>query len=116
MSKVIIDTELFENALKEYFADSFFNEIMDSLCNNDVFIGEYKASTSPSWISANECFPLDNDVYEVTAVPFSGSTTTYREYAYYDSVAGVWKSHFSGTVLHVLAWKPHGELFELPFM
>ena len=114
MSKVIIDTELFENTLKEYFADSLYHELMDRLCDNDVFIGEYKPSVS--WISADKSFPLDKDVYEVTAVPFSGSTTVYREYAYYDSAAGTWKSHFSGAPLHVLAWKPHGELFELPFI
>ena len=114
MSTVIVDIEMFRSVLREYFTESFCHDLMADMNDNEVFIGDYNPEDYPSWIPADKTVPEDKDVYEVTAIKSPGSL--YREFAYYNSTAKEWRSHFSGTLLNVLAWKPHTELFYLPFI
>lgn len=115
MSNVIINFDELKKVFADYFSESFIQDLIESMEMHDVILQPVEENALFSWVSVDNGLPSDGDVYEVTAVPFSGSGSEFREFAYYDSVTKSWRSHFSGTLLHVLAWKPHTELFTVPF-
>ena len=115
MSKVIIDLEIFKDVLKTYFSSHFTSELIVAMNDNEVFITDCNFEDYDSWISVDDGLPSDGDVYEVTAVT-SPDVEFYREFAYFNSTTREWRSHFSGSLLEVVAWKPHTELFTVPFI
>ena len=115
MSKVIIDIKILETVLREYFSESFYHQLMSDMNDNDVFVKDCCPEDFSSWISVDKSVPKNKEIYEVSAITEFGCGTVYREFAYYNSTTKEWRSHFSGALLNVLAWKPHTELFFLPF-
>ena len=115
MSKVIIDINILRTVLREYFTEPFYHQLMGDLNDNEVFVKDCCPEDFSPWIPVDKSVPKDNEVYEVTAVTEIGCGPVFREYAYYNPTTKTWRSHFSGALLHVLAWKPHVELFYLPF-
>ena len=113
MSKVIIDNDKFKNILHWFLGESVILDLIDMMNDNDVYIQDIENDSICSWISVDDGVPSDGDVYEVTSL--SDDDSIYREFAYFNSTTREWRSHFSGSLLHVLAWKPHTELFTAPF-
>lgn len=113
MSKVIIDNDKFKNILHWFLGESVISDLIDMMNDNDVYIQDIEINSICPWISVNVDLPTDGDTYEVTAV--LNDDSIYREFAYFNSTTREWRSHFSGSLLHVLAWKPHTELFTVPF-
>ena len=115
MSKVIIDLEIFKDVLKTYFSSCFMSQLLDTMLDNNVFLGDCRPEDYVPWVSVDVLVPDDGDIYEVTAVT-SSNVEFYREFAYFNSTTREWRSHFSGSLLEVVAWKPHTELFTVPFI
>lgn len=113
MSKVIIDLEMFKDVLKTYFSSYFTSQLLDTMNDNGVFIQMDIPEDSFSWIPVDIDVPKGTDIYEVTIL---AGSDTYREYAFYNPETQRWKGLCTGTFVHVLAWKPHTELFTVPFI
>lgn len=111
MANVIINFDQFEKCLLDYFSEKFIEELTDHMSDNDVFLGNDIEDCFSEWIPVSEKIPDDKDIYEVTASRDFMGKEYVREYAYYDSRIDRWRSHFSGALLYVLAWKPHTKLF-----
>jgi len=114
MSKVVINFDELKKVFADYFSEFFIQDLIESMEMHDVILQPVEENALFSWVSVDDGVPLDGDVYEVTSV--SDDDSRYREFAYFNSTTREWRSHFSGSLLHVLAWKPHTELFTVPFV
>ena len=113
MNKILVDKDNLMNVLKVFFSDDFILDLFDSMECNNAFITD--ANDLCDWISVDVAVPEDKDVYEVTCLPNDSSGDLFREFAYFNKSVNEWRSHFSDTLLDVIAWKAHTPLYDIPF-
>lgn len=113
MNKILVHKDNLMNVLKEFFSENLILDLFDSMECHDVFITD--ANNLCNWISVDVAVPDDKDVYEVTCLPNNSSGDLFREFAYFNKAVNEWRSHFSGTLLDVIAWKEHTPLYDIPF-
>ena len=104
MSKSIINYELFQSILHEFFTEYLVDKILDYMNENQVFIKNFENSEDAIWFSAKKLLPEDREICEVIAeLPSNGRL--FKEFGFYDQKANEWYKYSGERTIHVIAWK-----------